>query len=177
MFISFKDSSRVASLLQRVSATQPESRGLGNVVCKINMRMEKVYLQLVLQRADRILNALQEVHAQARAAGAVHRVPGLDEPGKIAEFSSARGEQIRQDLGVQGHPATIPLGCLRDLGERRGGRLAFLLILGKSDQLTALLGGGDAPWRRLGNRVARLGRLLPGKIPEVFLLALPQHLG
>ena len=33
MFISFEDSSRAAFLLQGVSAAQPESRGLGDMVC------------------------------------------------------------------------------------------------------------------------------------------------
>ena len=72
---SFEDSSRVASLLRGVSAIQPESRGLGNMLCKINMRRERIYLQLVLQRMDRVFNAFQEVCAEAGAARAVHRVP------------------------------------------------------------------------------------------------------
>ena len=72
---SFEDSSRVASLLRGVSATQPESRGLGNMLCVINMRRERIYLQLVLQRMDRVFNTLQEVCAEAGAARAVHRVP------------------------------------------------------------------------------------------------------
>ena len=59
---------------------------------------------------DRVLKALQEVHAQAAAARAVHRVLRLDEPAKIAEFGSARSQQIRQNLGMQGHSAALLLG-------------------------------------------------------------------
>ena len=87
------------------------------MICKINMRLGKVYLKLILQRVDRVLKALEDVHTQAGAARTVHRVPGLDEPAKLAEFSSARSEQIRQNLGVERHSVAFLLWWLKGLGE------------------------------------------------------------
>ena len=81
------------------------------------MRMKKVYLQLFLQRVDRVLDALEDLPAQAGTLGTVHRVPGLDEPAKVAEFSSARSEQIRQNLGIKRHSVTLLLWGLKGLGK------------------------------------------------------------
>ena len=118
------------------------------MVCKINMRKGKIYLQLVLQCMDRVLDAFQEVRAEAGAARAIHRVPRLDEPGKVAEFCSARSEQIGQDLGLQRHPVTLPLGGLKSCSQHGRSHWPLLLILSKSNQLAALLRGENTPgWR------------------------------
>ena len=82
------------------------------------MRMERSSPRAGPAVRGRILNALQELHAQAGVARAVHRIPGLDKPGKVAEFCSARSEQIWQDLGPQGDSAAFLLGWLKGLGKR-----------------------------------------------------------
>ena len=42
------------------------------------------YLQLLLKLVNRVLQALQDIQAQAGALWAIHFVPGLDEPIQIA---------------------------------------------------------------------------------------------
>ena len=98
-----------------------------------------------------MLDALEDFPAQAGTLGTIHRVPVLDESSKIAEFSSARCAQIRQNFGIERHSVALLLWWLKSLDEGRGGHLAFLFVLGQSEQLAALLGGGDAPWWRLGS--------------------------
>ena len=141
------------------------------------MRKGKVYLQLVLQCVDRVLNALKEVRAKAGAARAVHRIPRFDEPGKVAEFCSARSEQIGQDLGLQRHSVPLVLGGLKGLGEHGRSHRPFLLILCKSNQLAALLWRDNTPGWRLDGGGAGPGQIRADKIPRDLLLALPDHLG
>ena len=57
------------------------------------------YLQLLLQLADRVLDALKNIPAQAGAIWAVHIIPGLHEPGHLTDFGAARCAQLWQ------HPA------------------------------------------------------------------------
>ena len=52
--------------------------------------VKKIYLELLLKLVDRVLQALQNVQAQARALRAVLLVPGLDEPSQVAELRATR---------------------------------------------------------------------------------------
>ena len=126
---------------------------------------------------DRVLNALQKVHAQAGAARNVNRVPGLDKPGKVAEFCSAWGEQVGQDLGPQRHSAALVFGGFKGLGEHGRSHRPFLLVLCKSNQLAALLWRENTPGWRLGGCRAGPGRVFAGNVSHALLLALPDYRG
>ena len=58
------------------------------------------YLQLILQVRDRVLEAFQNIPAQARAFWAVQIIPGLHEPGHFAEFGAARCAQLWQHFAA-----------------------------------------------------------------------------
>ena len=53
--------------------------------------VKKIYLELLLKLIDRVLQALQDIQAQAGALWAIHLVPGLDKPRQIAELGTTRG--------------------------------------------------------------------------------------
>ena len=52
--------------------------------------LKKIYLELLLKLVDRVLQALQNVQAQAGALRAIRLVPSLDEPSQVAELGTAR---------------------------------------------------------------------------------------
>ena len=53
----------------------------GSYMINEHEMVKENYLELLLKLVDRVLEALQDVQAQARALRAVHLVPGLDELG------------------------------------------------------------------------------------------------
>ena len=62
--------------------------------------VKESYLQLLLKLVNRVLNALQNVPAQAGTLRAVHIVPGLHKPGHFTEFGATRRAQLRQHLAA-----------------------------------------------------------------------------